>query len=346
MTKLKIGVTGINAVDNPGPGVGVARSLQEAPDLDVEIIGLAYDAMDPGIYMDWVVDKSYLLPYPSNSGEDYIERLLDIKREYGLDFVIPNLDAELPIYIKYSERLEAYGIKTFLPTMQQFRLRGKDQLAEIADKVEINLPQTEIVSSHAELAEAIQRIGLPVMVKGIFYKAHLCSTVQEAQAHFDEIAAEWGYPIIVQKVVGGTPLNVVGVGDGEGGNLGLCCVKKVNLTSLGKIWTGVSVNNRAMLAAADKFIKEFRWRGPFELECLVENNEVSLIEINPRFPAWVYFASGIGMNLPAQMIRLSTGNYPELLNTAEAGKLFIRYTYDIVADMDKLQTIVTTGESK
>ena len=30
MKQLKIGVTGINAVDNPGPGIGVARSLKEA----------------------------------------------------------------------------------------------------------------------------------------------------------------------------------------------------------------------------------------------------------------------------------------------------------------------------
>ena len=50
-----VGVSGINAVDNPGPGIGVARSLKEDPGLDVRIIGLAYDAMEPGIYMDWIV---------------------------------------------------------------------------------------------------------------------------------------------------------------------------------------------------------------------------------------------------------------------------------------------------
>jgi len=34
MEKLKIGVSGINAVDNPGPGIGVAKSLKEDKELN------------------------------------------------------------------------------------------------------------------------------------------------------------------------------------------------------------------------------------------------------------------------------------------------------------------------
>ena len=105
MDELFIGVSGINAVDNPGPGIGVARSLKEDADLNVKIVGLAYDAMEPGIYMDWVVDKSFILPYPSGDGDAFIERLLYIKQSYGLDVVIPNLDAELPLYIKHAATL-------------------------------------------------------------------------------------------------------------------------------------------------------------------------------------------------------------------------------------------------
>lgn len=59
MTALTIAISGINATDNPGPGTGVARSLREADDLDVRIIGLAYDAMEPGIYMDWLVEIAH-----------------------------------------------------------------------------------------------------------------------------------------------------------------------------------------------------------------------------------------------------------------------------------------------
>ncbi|MGK5091422.1 hypothetical protein WDW89_05305 [Deltaproteobacteria bacterium TL4] len=57
MDEIIVGVSGINAVDNPGPGVGVARSLKEDPELNIKIVGLGYDAMEPGYYMDWLMDK-------------------------------------------------------------------------------------------------------------------------------------------------------------------------------------------------------------------------------------------------------------------------------------------------
>jgi len=184
MTKIRIGVTGINAVDNPGPGTGVIRSLKEDAGLDVEAVGLAYDAMDPGIYMDWLVDRAYLLPYPSANGDDYLQRLQEIKARVGLDIVVPTLDSELPLFI----------------------------------------------------------------------------------------------------------------------------------------------------TAAD------------ELERIVARDSTYLIEINHRFPAWVYFATGVGINLPARLVRTLLGLPVEGNGTYAAGKLYVRYTTDMVTDMTTFQNVVTRAE--
>jgi carbamoyl-phosphate synthase large subunit len=345
MKKLFVGVSGLNAADNPGPGVGVARSLREDADLNVEIVGLAYDAMEPGIYMDWIVDKSYIMPYPVVGGEAYINRLLHIKQTRGLDFIIPNLDAELPLYIQYADVLKEHGIQVFLPNMEQFRVRGKDRLQELAEKIQVRAPRTKVVNSQDSLNAAVEELGLPVMVKGIYYKAYRASTLGEVHQHFGGVVAEWGYPVILQEVVSGDELNVVGLGDGEGGTLGLVGLKKISITSLGKIWTGVTIKHEAMLQAAKKFVAEYKWRGPFELECMVKGDDVWLIEINPRFPAWSYFATGVGINLPSRMLRRSLGMpVPESLDY-EAGKLFVRYSFELVTDMGMFQKAVTRGEA-
>ena len=344
MGKLKVGVSGINAVDNPGPGIGVARSLKEDPELDVEILGLAYDAMEPGIYMDWVVDRSFIMPYPSGGGRQFMDRLFYIQETRGLDFVIPNLDAELPLFIKYADELAARGIRVFLPDMEQFRLRGKDRLAEAAERLGVRLPETRVVSSIDMLTRAVDEIGLPAMVKGIFYKAHRAYTTQEAVGHYNALVAEWGYPIILQQVVTGDEMNVVGVGDGEGRSLGMVGLKKILITALGKIWTGVTVKHEGMLAAAEALVREVRWRGPFELECIVNGDDVFLVEINPRFPAWSYFATGVGVNLPSRLVRRALGVPLEPTPDYEAGKLFVRYSYELVTDMERFQKAVTQGE--
>jgi carbamoyl-phosphate synthase large subunit len=344
MKSITVGVSGINAVDNPGPGVGVARALKEDTDLDVKVVGLAYDAMETGIFMDWLFDKSYVMPYPSGEMEAYIQRLLYIKESFGLDYVSPSLDVELPIYTRFADELAQAGIHCLVPTRTQFKLRGKDRLTAVAERIGIRVPRTEVVTTIDDLYRALDTIGWPAMIKGAFYQACRAHTTQQALACYHNIVAEWGYPVIVQQVVTGDELNVVGVGDGQGGCLGLVGIKKMGTTSLGKIWTGVTIRNQAMLDAARAFIKEYKWRGAFELECMAQGDDIFLIEINPRLPAWSYFAAGLGINLPANMVRQAFG-LPVNHNTDyEPGKLYIRYTYEVISDSVPFQHMMTKGE--
>ena len=343
MKSLTIGVSGISAIDNPGPGIGVARSLKEDQDLRVEIIGLAYDALEPGIYMDWLIDRAYTVPYPSGGGEGFLERLRHIQQATGLSCLIPNLDAELPLYIRYADELAEMGIRTLVPTMNQFKLRSKDRLLELAKQMKIKAPPTLVVFNDEQFAAALRDFGYPIIVKGVFYEAFKAYTAAEAYAHYRSLTAKWGFPIIVQQLVTGDELNVVGLGDGAGNVLGLVAMKKMSVTAIGKVWSAVSIRHEPMLAAAKRFVKAFEWRGPFELECIVSNENVYLIEINPRFPAWTYFATGVGVNLPSRLVRkmfdLPLGKTPSY----SAGKMFMRYTYEIVTEMDRFQQIMTQG---
>ena len=65
--KINIAVTGLNAIDSPGPGIAVIRGLREAKSFDVRIIGLAYESLEPGIYMHDLIDRTYYIPYPSKA---------------------------------------------------------------------------------------------------------------------------------------------------------------------------------------------------------------------------------------------------------------------------------------
>jgi len=345
MNNIRVGISGINAVDNPGPGIGVAKSIKEWNN-KVTIIGLAYDPMEPGVYLKNLINKSFLLPYPSQGAEAYLDRLIYIKQNYGLDVVIPNLDSELPLFIELSEKLKSIGIKSFLPTKEQFKLRSKERLSEVAQRIGIKTPRTYTVVDYKTLSEALNEVGYPAMVKGVLYKAYRVNNYSEAVEKFREIASEWGYPVLVQEVVKGEELNLVGVGDGEGGHFGFLNIKKLWITQLGKIWTGVTIKNPKMIEVAEKFVQETKWRGAFELECIYnpDTEEIYLLEINPRFPAWVYFATGAGVNLPARLLMACLGEEPPRDWDYAVGKLYIRFTDDFVTDMIYFQKISTLGE--
>jgi len=75
---LTVAVTGLNATDNPAPGVPVIRAVREGCP-GCTVIGLAYDVLDPGAYMSGVADNVYLMPYPSQGADVLHQRIAAIR---------------------------------------------------------------------------------------------------------------------------------------------------------------------------------------------------------------------------------------------------------------------------
>ena len=341
---LTIAVTGLNATDNPAPGVGVLRALQLARPQD-RLIGLAYDALDPGIYTRDLVSDVFLLPYPSQGLEPLLARIEYIHFRTPLDVIVPTLDSELPAFIEAGPQLRRMGIATFLPSREQLELRSKAQLAALGLRSGISVPATAVITTLAELAQVHHRVPYPFFVKGVFYGATLAKDQQAAEAAFHKFAAEWGLPIIVQTAVPGDEVNVVALGDGQGGLVGAVAMKKLLITDKGKGWAGVTIRDEALLRLSQSFMAATGWRGGCELELIRDRSGgYHLIEINPRFPAWVYLSAAAGINLPAHLVELAGGGHVPPQLQYEIGKLFVRISYDQIATLDDFQQMLIHGE--
>ncbi len=344
---LTVAVTGINArADNPGPGLAVARCLKESAHLDVRVVGLAYDAFDPGLYLPEWCDAAYLLPYPSAGEEAFMARLAELHETTAFDVLIPCLDAELPILARLAPWLEERGIVAMLPTVEQIRLRAKDRLADLAREAGIACPETKSLFRE-DFFHACSGEGWhwPLVVKGLFYDAKVAHGPAEAVAAFRRIAGEWGLPILAQQFSPGEEINLTGLGDGEGRLVGAVMMKKRALTDKGKAWAGISIHDTALLDAARRLVAATRWRGPLEVEVMrAADGTLSLIEINPRFPAWVYLSAGVGRNLPETLVRLALGETLAELPPAPAGTLFIRYALEAIVPLSDFDAVVTQGE--
>lgn len=343
--KLTIATTGLNAHDNPGPGIPVVRCLREAPEFDVRIIGLAYENLEPGMYLP-DVDKTYLVPYPAEGKEKLLERLSYIHSVEKLDIIIPNYDAELFNYMKISETLAGMGIKTFLPEHEAFEERQKHNLPEFGEKYNLNVPKSKPISGEAEINQALEKeFGYPLVVKGKYYDAYIAHSPEQAVANFRKIAGKWGLPVIIQKFVKGTEVNVAALGDGTGKTIAAVPMKKLYITDKGKGWAGITLDDDNMLDLTRQIIKSTRWRGGMELELIKdENDKLFIVEINPRIPAWVYLSVGAVQNIPAAMVRMMLGENPEPYPKHKSGVIFIRYSYDILTTISEFQKIAMQGE--
>ena len=343
-----IAVTGLHASDNPAPGLAVLRCLQRGRSKQERLIGFAYDALDSGIYAADVVDDVFMLPYPSSNPENFLARIYEIHQRVELSVIIPTLDAELPVFIELESRLLELGIATVLPTREQLDLRSKANLQRLATRSGFRTPHTLLVGDADELRRLHSQLTYPFFVKGPYYGAKLVTNLEEALAAFHATAAEWGFPIILQASVGGTEReerNVVALGDGRGGLLGAVAMRKLAVTDKGKGWAGITIRHPELIAIAERFVRATQWRGPFELEVvLAPDGTHHVIEINPRFPAWIYLAAAAGINLPQRAVAMATGAPHPLTSDYHVGTMFIRTALDQIADVSDLEKIVMNGE--
>ncbi|HUX95354.1 MAG TPA: ATP-grasp domain-containing protein [Bacteroidales bacterium] len=342
--KLTVAVTGLNNTDNPGPGIPVIRALHDSTEFEARIIGLAYENLEPGIYMHDLVDKTYQIPYPSEGSDKLINRIMEINSKEKIDVLIPNFDAELLAFMKSRKILYDNGIHTFLPEMSQFDERNKANLPEFGKKYGINVPAGRPVASLSELRDIKEEFDFPVVIKGKFYDAYIAANYEQAALYYNKISSKWGLPVIVQEFIRGTEVNVVAVGDGKGNTIGAVPMRKLYITDKGKAWSGITLDDDKMLDLTHDLIRATRWRGGMELELIrTENNDFYLIEINPRIPAWVYLAVGAGQNLPEALVKLALGEEVHPFQEYRKGIMFIRYSYDLITDINEFEKLSMTG---
>jgi len=341
---LTIAITALNAHDNPGPGVGVIRSLRESNDFKFRIIGLSYETMEPGAYLHNLVDVTYQVPYPSAGSEPLLERLLYIHSIEKLDLIIPNFDAELKNFIRIAPTLDQRGIKTYLPKVEMLTRLDKLHLYDFCKQHDFPSPKTMLLNSPDKINELEEEFEYPVFVKGTFYEAYKAFNEDQVRTYFSKLSSKWGLPVIIQETVEGTEINIVGLGDGNGQMIGAIPLRKLYITDRGKGWSGVVLSDPALIEYAGKFVESSKWRGGFELELIrTTQDKLMLLEINPRFPAWIYAATAAGQNLPEALVHMALNKSVVPFHEYTPGKMFIRYAWELITDISEFQKFSTQG---
>jgi len=344
-TKITVALTGLNNTDNPGPGGPVIRGIRDSQSFDPRIIGLAYENLEPAIYMEGMVDKTYQVPYPSEGSDVLLQRILEIHEKDPIDVLIPNFDAELYAFMRSKKILEKAGIKTFLPTLEQFEERHKSNLPDFGEKYGLLVPFSKPINRIDEIETLKDDFEYPLMVKGKFYDAFLAYNEEQVRMNYNKISAKWGLPVIIQEFIKGTEVNVVALGDGEGNTIGAVPMRKQYITDKGKAWSGITLDDPKLLNLTHKIIKAMKWRGGMELELVKSiKNELFIIEINPRIPAWVYLAVGAGQNLPEALVQLALEEDVKPFTSYKVGTMFVRYSYDLITNLKEFEKLSTLGE--
>ena len=344
MNTLRIAISGLHRGENPQPGAGIIRSLRRAFK-DLPITGLVYDAMDSGIYVDNGPDAVFSMPYPTSGGRAYLERLDQIRELEPFDIFVPTLDAELELLVHLESGLAARGISVCLPDARTLARRSKDRLPELAKICGVAVPETIPALDVNGAVVAARELGYPLMVKGQYYDAKTAHDEAEMVAASRKLLSQWGAPIILQKRITGPEFNAMGIGDGSGNILALCCIRKTVISDQGKGLGGMTVKDAKLDKLCLDIVENLKWRGPFELELMKddETGNYCLIEMNPRFPAWVDFPSQFGCNFAAALIELITTDDITELTPCAPGWFYLRHQIEVLGQVENLAALSGEG---
>jgi carbamoyl-phosphate synthase large subunit len=344
VTSITVAVSGIHLGENCQPGPGIARGLRAALGDDVKIVGLAYDVWDSSLHAGGGFDEAFLMPYPSVGPEAYWQRLVDVHRTFRIDVIIPCLDVELPVLQALASQLRSERIASVLPSRSALARRAKHQLPELAKALGVQVPETLTLSERGELERAVQRLGLPLVIKGPHYDAEIVQSFPAAQNAFDRLMRMWGGPILAQRFVRGDEYNVAGVRDAVSGAVRTVTMRKTVVTKLGKAWAGVTVDSKDIADFAQVIMHGTDWHGGCEVELLKdEKGQLFLVEFNPRLPAWNYLSVAAGLNLPHALLQLALGEAWSDAPPANPGVYYVRHATEVVGEMGALASLLSTG---
>jgi carbamoyl-phosphate synthase large subunit len=262
-----------------------------------------------------------------------------------IDVVIPTLDAELPSFIATKSRLLDMGIRCVIPSQEQLDMRAKIRLSELGQASGLPVPRESVVSSPAELAALHTKIPYPFFVKGPFYGATLARSLDQAIAAYHKALATWGPPVVIQEFVDGEEYNVIALGDGLGGLLGAVPMKKMLLTDKGKGWAGITIKAPDLIDLAAQFMKATQWASGCEIEVIRDKQgNHHVIEINPRFPAWVHLSTAAGINMPHLLTQVALGRQVMPQTEYKIGVMFVRISLDQIVDFADFQQFIVSGQ--
>jgi diaminopimelate decarboxylase len=300
---MKIYVSGLYCGGNPQPGVGIVRSLKQGfPDACV--VGVEYSNRVSGIHWQDIDDLWVQRPWNE----------LDLDRWAGK--VREALDAG-GLWISGSD-LEAMWLASVLPDGHPNLLAppaaGLKRIAKPGVEAHAGLPVKipPYVSTDLpdwDLHAFCREHGWRVWLKGPYYDAARTPGWDSFVAARNALTKVWSTErLFLQAHVGGFEESVM-LAAYRGELLGCVSMRKREITPEGKTWAGdIAEVEPAFEAELRRIVRDLNWTGGGELEMVRDAaGQLWLLEMNPRFPAWVHGATIAGCNLPALLVQGATG---------------------------------------
>lgn len=300
---MKIYISGLYSGTNPQPGIGIARSLRVAYP-DATLVGVEYSNRCSGIHWEDFDDIWLQRPWEEINLDVHAE---DVKKVLDSGaYWISSIDLE----IMWLARIFPDGHPSLLtPCREGLELVAKPAIpghvgfpAKIPPFVSTELPDWD-------LHEFCRQHNWMVWMKGPYYEAVRIRSWAHLLEMRHILSKAWATEkLFLQAHVSGYEESI-SLSAYKGELLDCVWMRKRDLTEIGKTWSGdISEVDEGLKEELRKIIKRTNWTGGAEMEMIHDvDDQLWLLEWNPRYPAWIHGATITGRNIPAALVERASG---------------------------------------
>jgi len=298
MNKKVALVTDLKVIDSPQAGLGVARCLKDA---GFKVIGV--DDTPLVTQSKDLFDKVFCWEeFRTLNFDSLIKKLIDVKNNYGLDYIFPCYDETAILFSFIKDKLDFLGIKLLVPSKDTLKKLRKENLSVIIRKdTKYYTPKRKVIKSIEEAQKFAKSLGFPVICKGLTKSAYICKNANDLAQNAQRISDIWNggeIACIIEEYIAGRYINCI-VAIKNNKVVGFVEMQKIGLDQNGATWFGKIKKTKVLLPLVEELVDKNDFSTCIiEIETIEKEGKYFVYEINPRTPAWSYAPNLLGLNLP------------------------------------------------
>jgi len=293
---------------------GVARSLHRQG-ISVDVATFSSAETSP---MSRSIRRFVRVPSPDDSSQAFESSVCELIRRGEYDLLIPGNDVALTAVVEHYDRLREIVKVACPPSAIMTRVLDKSITLEIAASCGLPVPETRIVSDSVEIAEAVEHLGFPFILKPARKSRSEDFKVLTVHSR-DEIVKlfpnrqQFSPPLLAQKYC-----------EGEGVGIEMLIHRRESVVSFQHrrlkelpYSGGVSVLavaeelDPALVRSAVTLLRGLEWEGIAMVEFRVDpDGRAFLMEVNGRYWGTLSLAMSHGVDFPYYQWQLLHGDIP------------------------------------
>lgn len=261
---------------------------------------------------------------PLIHSDEYIPFLLDFCIENKIDVIISLFDVDLSVLSKNIDVFKSNGIKVVISSPEVIDICNDKWLTyQFLIDNKINTPKTFINKELAITEIELGNLVYPVILKprwgmgsigiyradnlnelNVFYRK-IKSEILNSYLKYESLELI-DSSILIQQCIKGREYGVEVINDLDSNYVNTLCKVKLAMRS-GETDQAMTINDPSLMTIGEKLSKTLGHIANLDVDCLEENGEFYVLEMNARFGGQYPFSHLAGANLPLQIIEWCKG---------------------------------------